>query len=110
MTIPVVFYRTAEGREPVREFLKALSREDRQEVGADLFVLQSEWPVGMPLVRAMGKGLWELRSDLGDRIARVLFCFHERRIVALHAFIKKTQATPTRELDLAMKRMKEVKK
>jgi phage-related protein len=110
MTIPVVFYRTAEGREPVREFLKALSRQDRQEVGADLYALQSEWPIGMPLVRAMGKGLWELRSDLGDRIARLLFCFHEQQIVVLHAFIKKTQATPVRELDLASKRMKEVKR
>jgi len=110
MTIPVLFYRTAEGREPVREFLKALPREDRQEVGADLYTLQSEWPIGMPLVRAMGKGLWELRSDLGERIARVLFCFHNQQIVVLHAFIKKTQATPARELDLAAKRMKEVKK
>ncbi len=110
MIIPVVFYRTLDGNEPAREFLKSLSREDRREVGADLHTLQSEWPVGMPLVRSMGKGLWELRSDLGDRIARVLFCFHEQQIVALHGFIKKSQATPVRELNLALKRMREVKR
>jgi len=110
MIIPVVFYRTLDGNEPAREFLKSLSREDRREVGADLHTLQSEWPVGMPLVRSMGKGLWELRSDLGDRIARVLFCFHEQQIVALHGFIKKSQATPVSELNLALKRMREVKR
>lgn len=105
MTIPVVFYRTLDGNEPAREFLKSLPRDDRREVGADLHTLQSEWPVGMPLVRSMGKGLWKLRSDLGDRIARVLFCFHEQQIVALHGFIKKSQATPAR-----VKRMREVKR
>jgi phage-related protein len=110
MTIPVVFYRTLDGNEPAREFLKSLSREDRREVGSDLHTLQAEWPVGMPLVRSMGKGLWELRSDLGDRIARLLFCFHEQQIVALHGFIKKSQGTPARELALALKRMKEVKR
>ena len=110
MTIPVVFYRTVDGNEPAREFLKSLSREDRREAGADLHMLQSEWPIGMPLVRSMGKGLWELRSDLDGRIARLLFCFHEQQIVVLHGFIKKSQATPARELGLALKRMKEVKR
>ena len=46
----------------------------------------------VPLCRALGKGLWEVRSDLtGGRIARVLFCIHDGKMVLLHAFIKKTQ-------------------
>ena len=108
--IQVVFYRTADRNEPAREFIKSLSRAERREVGADLHTLQSDWPIGMPLVRSMGKGLWELRSDLGDRIARLLFCFHEQEIVVLHGFIKKTQSTQLSDLNLALKRMKEVKR
>jgi len=63
----------------------------------------------MPLCRAMGKGLWEVRSNLtGGRIARVLFCLHEGRMVLLHAFVKKTQKTPDTDLELAIKRKKEI--
>jgi phage-related protein len=73
MRIPVAFYRTSEGNEPAREFLKSLSRGDRREIGADLHTLQSDWPIGLPLVRSLGKGLWELRSALDGRIARMFF-------------------------------------
>ena len=70
---------------------------------------QWRWPVGMPLCRSLGGGLWEVRSSLsGNRIARVLFCIHDGNIVALHGIIKKTQKTPKADLDLAKKRMKEV--
>ena len=63
----------------------------------------------MPLCRALGKGLWEVRSELTQgRIARVLFSIHEGRMVLLHAFIKKTQKTPDTDLKLAMKRKKEI--
>jgi phage-related protein len=63
----------------------------------------------MPLCRALGKGLWEVRSDLmGGRIVRVLFCIHDGRMLLLHAFIKKTQKTPDADLELAIKRKKEV--
>jgi phage-related protein len=72
---------------------------------------QWRWPVGMPLCRPLGNGLWEVRSNLpSDRIGRVLFCVHKRRMVALHGFIKKTQATPDEDLKLAKKRKKEVEK
>lgn len=81
---------------------------DRREIGADLYTLQTDWPVGMPLVRSLGKGLWELRSDLGDRIARMTFCFHDGRIVVLHGLIKKSRKTPKPDLDLSLKRMKEI--
>jgi phage-related protein len=73
--------------------------------------LQFRWPVGMPLCRSLGDGLWEVRSSLtSNRIARVLFCLTESRLVALHGFIKKTQKTPAAELELARKRMSEIKK
>ncbi|MBV9612650.1 MAG: type II toxin-antitoxin system RelE/ParE family toxin [Acidobacteriaceae bacterium] len=106
--IPVRFYRTAAGREPVLDWLRALDKEDRQVIGFDLMRVQFGWPIGMPLVRNLGDGLWEVRSDLpSDRIARLLFCFHERLLVVLHGFIKKTQKTSPNDLAIARRRMKE---
>ncbi|MBK1725203.1 type II toxin-antitoxin system RelE/ParE family toxin [Thiocystis violacea] len=107
--IPVAFYRTDLGREPVREWLKELEPNDRRIVGNDLQTLEFGWPVGMPLCRAIRshKGLWEVRSNLSSgRIARILFCVAGGRMVLLHAFIKKTQKTPDRELSVAVNRMK----
>jgi phage-related protein len=107
--LPAAFYQFASGREPVREWLKLLPDEDRKIVGEDIKDVEFSWPIGMPLCRALGKGLWEVRSELnGGRIARVLFCVHESRMVLLHAFIKKTQKTPQAELELALKRRKEI--
>jgi phage-related protein len=63
----------------------------------------------MPLCRALGKGLWEVRSNISQaRISRVLFCIHENRMVLLHGFIKKSQKTPDTDRNLALKRKKEV--
>ncbi len=103
------FYRTVTGREPVLEWLRSLEREDRRTIGLDLMRVQLGWPVGMPLVRSLNQGLWEVRSQLPSRrIARLMLCFHENEIVVLHAFIKKTQSTPIEDLALARQRMKEV--
>jgi phage-related protein len=69
--------------------------------------VQWRWPIGMPLRKAMGGGLWEVRANLpSDRIARVLFWLHKRQLVALHGFIKKTRATPDEDLKLAGRRKK----
>lgn len=107
--IEVVFYRAGSGAEPVREWLLGLSRERRREIGQDIMRVQYRWPVGMPLVRPMGKGLFEVRSRLPDSgTARLLFCFHEGTIYALHGFIKKAQKTPLEDLRLARERMKDV--
>jgi phage-related protein len=109
LRIPVLFYRTAAGREPVLEWLRDLGQEDRRAIGRDLMRVQFGWPVGMPLVRSLKDGLWEIRSILPSRrIARGMLCFHENKIVALHAFIKKTQKTPGEDIDLARRRMREV--
>ena len=59
----------------------------------------------MPLVRPLGRELWEVRSSLSQgRIARALFCLEQGRMMLLHGFIKKTQKTPQRDIDLALKR------
>jgi phage-related protein len=106
---PLSFYCSPSGREPVREWLKALPIVDRRTVGLDLMRVQFRWPVGMPLCRALGDGLWEVRSTLpSNRIARVIFGFADDVLVALHAFIKKTQKTPVADLGIARERMKEI--
>ena len=106
--IPVLFYRTRGGSEIVRDWLRALDEKDRNAIGLDLMRVQFRWPVGMPLCRPMGEGLWEIRTSLpSNRIARVLFCVVTERIVVLHGLIKKTQKTPVDDLALARKRMKE---
>jgi phage-related protein len=107
---PLIFFRSNAGKEPVREWLKALPPDDRREVGMDLMRAQWRWPVGMPLCRPMGDGLWEVRTDLpSNRIARVLLGVDDGTLVALHALIKKTQKTPDSDLALARKRLKELK-
>jgi phage-related protein len=106
--IPVVFYRTPAGAEVVRDWLHGLDEGDRNAIGQDLMRVQYRWPVGMPLCRPMGGGLWEVRSDLAsNRIARVLFSVQQSRILVLHAFIKKTRKTPDDDLTLARKRSRE---
>jgi phage-related protein len=109
--LPAVFYRTAAGAEPVRKWLKALSREDKRIVGTDIATVEFGWPVGMPTCRSLAsrRGLWEVRSSLThNRIARILFVVYQGQMVLLHGFVKKTQQTPEEELDLAVKRQKEV--
>ena len=106
--VPVVFYGTRAGSEVVRDWLRGLPERDRNAIGQDLMRVQYRWPVGMPLCRAIGEGLWEVRSALAsNRIARVLFCVQEGRLMVLHGFIKKTQQTPVAELALARKRRRE---
>lgn len=107
--IELVFYRTASRNEPVREWLVVLPDGSRRQVGLDLQRVQYRWPVGMPLVRPLGKGLFEVRTPLADgTTARVLFCFHAGELYALHGFIKKTRATPQPDLDIARRRQKDV--
>ena len=102
--LPVIFFRTEAGSEPARAWLKGLPAEERLIIGEDLKTLQFRWPLGMPLVRSLGDGLWKLRSNLPTRIARCIFYVPQRRIVMLHGFIKKTQKTPTEDKALALKR------
>lgn len=105
--LKVVFFKTEAGKEPVREWLKALSKEDCKAIGTDILTVQYAWPVGKPLVDNLGDGIWEVRSRLSNRIARTLFAVVAKEIVLLHGFIKKQQKTPPDELDLAKKRKRQ---
>lgn len=107
--ISVVFYATDQGREPVREWLRELSKEDRVVIGTDIMTVEYGWPIGMPVCRSLGGGLWEVRSRISDgRIARVLFCVADSEMYLLTGFIKKTQKTPINELRLARLRRREL--
>lgn len=106
--IAVRFYRQPSGREPVRDWLLSLPREERLVIGTDIKTVEFGWPVGLPVCRPMGEGLWEVRSSLKGRIARVLFCITDDSMWLLHGFIKKQQKTPPPDLALAKKRMREV--
>lgn len=101
--IPAIFYRTEAGGEPVREWLKGLTAEDRKRIGTDIKTVEFGWPVGMPVCKPLTNGTYEVRTRLSqNRIARVLFYIDKRsRMVLLHGFIKKTRTTPNEELLLA---------
>ena len=106
---PARFFRNSAGREPVRDWLTGMTAEDRKAIGDDIRTAELGWPIGMPLCRKISshKGLWEVRTRLeGGRIARVFFCAHDGSMVLLHGFIKKSQATPAKELKTAVQRMK----
>ncbi len=109
--IKALFYKTNSGNAPVRDWLVSdLGKSDRQSVGMDLKDVEYGWPVGMPLCRRITseKGLWEVRSNIsGGRIARILFCIYDGKMILLHGFIKKTQKTPRKDIELAVKRMNE---
>jgi phage-related protein len=107
--LPARFYVNPAGRKPVREWILDLSEADRHTVGKDIQKVEFGWPLGRPYCAPLGAGLWEVRSTLDShRIARVIFCMGEGTMILLHAFIKKTQKTPKADIDLALRRMKEV--
>ncbi|MGA2182023.1 MAG: type II toxin-antitoxin system RelE/ParE family toxin [Bryobacteraceae bacterium] len=102
--VPLIFFRADAGGEAAREWLKGLPEAERHAIGRDLLRAQWQWPVGMPLCRPLGGGLWEVRTDLPTkRTARVLLCLYRGHLVALHGFIKKTRTTPPEDLAWARK-------
>src|SRR5262245_52561545 len=110
LRVRVVFFKTATGREPVREWIKSLPREEQHIIGSDMLAVQYGWPMGMPLVRKLEEELWEMRSTLGNRTARVLFTVQGVVLVPLHGFIKKSQKTPRVDLDRARQRLRALRR
>lgn len=108
--LSVVFYRSEFGNEPVREWLKKLSREDRRQIGEDIKTVQIGWPLGMPLIRKIDKDLWEVRTTLESGIARACITVDRDYMILLHGFIKKSQKTPQNELKTALARLGNYKK
>jgi phage-related protein len=104
------FYQGTDGREPVREWVKDFDRPDRKAFGTVIQKLEFGWPIGLPHCRNMGNGLWEIRVNLSNgRAARILFIIRPGEMILIHGFIKKTQTTPLRDLEIARRRMKDLK-
>ena len=107
--VSVRFFALTSGREPVRDWLLSLRADERKIIGDDIRTMQFGWPVGMPLVRKLDTGLWEVRVTLASGIARVFFTLVENEAILLHGFIKKSQKTPLTELETARKRKRALK-
>ncbi|HEB93333.1 MAG TPA: type II toxin-antitoxin system RelE/ParE family toxin [Gammaproteobacteria bacterium] len=106
----VVFYRTDSGSEPVRDWLKGLAKAEKRIIGGDIKTVQYGWPLGMPVVRKLEQNLWEIRSRLDKRIARILFTIQGTTMILLHGFIKKSQKIAKAELVLARQRKTRLEK
>jgi phage-related protein len=89
--LDAVFFRSKGGNEPVRDWLRSLPKDQRKAIGDDVAYVQFKWPIGKPRVDHLRGAVWEVRSSLGNRIARTLFAVDGGQMVLLHGFIKKTQ-------------------
>ena len=108
--IVVRFYRSPSGSEPVRDWLKNFSPRERLILGTNIKTVEFGWPVGLPVCRSLGDGLWEVRSALNKRVGRVIFYISDDTMWLLHGFIKKQQKTPAADMAIARKRKKEIQK
>ncbi|WP_017294651.1 type II toxin-antitoxin system RelE/ParE family toxin [Geminocystis herdmanii] len=106
LILTVIFYRSENNKEPVREWLKNLSQEEKKLIGEAIKTVQFSYPIGMPLVRKIYPDLWEVRINLKNKIARVFFSIQNQSMILLHGFIKKSQKTPNKELKIAQIRLK----
>jgi phage-related protein len=100
------FFRNPSGKEPVREWLKEQTSDNKKIIGGDVGAVEWGWPLGMPLVRKLDNGLWEVRTHLPEGICRIFFTIYEKYMVLLHAIIKKSQKTPQEDIELAKSRKK----
>ena len=109
-TLDVRFFKSDAGNEPVREWLQSLTATEKKTIGEDVKTVQYGWPLGMPLVAHLGSDIWEVRIRLETRIVRILFALDGHTMVLLHGFIKKQQKTPKPDLDLAIERLKRLRR
>jgi phage-related protein len=108
--LKAAFFETENGNQPVRDFILELIREDRKEIGSDIFTVQRGFPLGLPLVEKLDADLWELRSNLPDGICRIIFTIHQKTMVLLHGFVKKSQKIPVNEMKTAKGRLAEFRR
>lgn len=108
--IQAKFFRNKAGREPVRDWLKSLPSEDRRAIGVAIKTVEFGWPIGMPVVQSIAgyAGMWEVRTNIRDGIARIFFAVEEGDMILLHGLVKKSRKTPKKALDLAKKRLDEM--
>jgi phage-related protein len=108
-TVTVYFFKFPSGNEPVRDWLKQRTPQEKKAIGEDIKAVEYSWPVGYPQVRKLDNDLWEVRTNLPDGISRVFFTIWKNYMVLLHSIIKKTQKTPQQDLDIAKKRRNKVR-
>lgn len=108
--LSIRFFAELSGKEPVKEWLKNLPKSEKKIIGSDIKTVQLSWPIGMPTVRFLKNGLWEIRSNLHNRIARVIFMIEQSEIILLHGFIKKTRQAPAEDIQLANIRKRTIKR
>jgi phage-related protein len=108
--LQAIFFETEGGNQPVRDFILEREREDRKEIGSDIFTVQKGFPLGLPLVEKVDAGLWEIRSHISDGICRIFFTTHQKTMILLHSFVKKSQKIPPRELKTAKERLTEFRR
>lgn len=106
--LDVLFYRNPNGKEPVRDWLKSLSKSDKKKIGEDIKTVQYGWPIGMPVVKNVEKGLWEIRSSIKMGEARIIVAVKDNKVILLHGFLKKTQKISAKDLEIARRRLSEV--
>jgi phage-related protein len=102
-TWTVDFYLDARDRSPVLDFINALPKREQAKLFRAFGLLQEFGPLlGMPHARPVDRKLWELRGGAG----RIFYFAHTgRRFVLLHAYLKRTQAAPSQEMETALRRM-----
>ncbi len=106
----VFFRQEASGDEPVRSWLKSrLNSEERRAIGIDIQSVQFGWPLGLPLVDHIEGDIWEVRTKLENRMARVFFACDGNKMVLLHGVVKKQQKADRDDIDLAQRRWKKWK-
>jgi phage-related protein len=88
---------------------KGFIKERQKLIGEDIKTVQFGWPIGMPVVRKIEGDLWEIRTRLYNRISRIIITIQGGRIILIHGFIKKEQKTPKGDLELARKRLIDVR-
>ncbi|OGM28458.1 hypothetical protein A2801_00880 [Candidatus Woesebacteria bacterium RIFCSPHIGHO2_01_FULL_41_10] len=113
MDFKIIYYSDISGRKPVEEFLLELKRANNplaEQTFKGLEKLKNRAYHKEPLSKHIEPGLWELRIRSGTNILRILYTFSKGQVVILlHVFIKKQQRIPKREIEVARKRLKELK-
>ena len=101
----IEFYETKDGKQPVKEFLLSLDVKMRAKMLSMISLLQDNgYELREPYGKHLSDGIFELRAKVGSDITRVLYFFYvERHIILTNGFIKKTQKTPSKEIDRAKK-------
>ena len=108
--LQAIFFETGSGNQPVRDFILERTREDKKEIGSDIFTVQKRFPLGLPLVEKLDTDLWEVRSHITDGICRIFFTVYGETMVLLHGFVKKSQKIPPKEMKTAKELLAEFRR